>query len=90
MCGPSEKLKIPFRQSHERLARPVHPRHRSCAEARCELNFEVDLNRPDRFDLLILDVLAYVTKEQAEASVLFELVSALKAALDTDHCQSPL
>ena len=30
----------------------------------------------DRFDLLILDDLAYVTKDQAETSVLFELISA--------------
>lgn len=29
-----------------------------------------------RFDLLILDDLAYVTKDQAETSVLFELISA--------------
>ena len=33
-------------------------------------------NRLDRFDLLILDDLAYVTKDQAETSVLFELISA--------------
>ena len=30
----------------------------------------------DKFDLLILDDLAYVTKDQAETSVLFELISA--------------
>ena len=34
------------------------------------------INRLDRFDLLILDDLAYVTKDQAETSVLFELISA--------------
>ncbi len=32
-------------------------------------------NRLDRFDLLVLDDLAYVTKDQAETSVLFELIS---------------
>jgi hypothetical protein len=32
--------------------------------------------RLDRFDLLILDDLAYVTKDQAETSVPFELISA--------------
>jgi DNA replication protein DnaC len=32
--------------------------------------------RLDRFDLLILDDLAYVSKDQAETSVLFELISA--------------
>ena len=30
----------------------------------------------DKFDLLILDDIAYVTKDQAETSVLFELISA--------------
>ena len=30
----------------------------------------------DRYDLLILDDLAYVTKDQAETSVLFELIAA--------------
>ena len=44
--------------------------------ARRELALEAALNRLDRFDLLILDDLAYVTKEQAESSVLFELISA--------------
>ena len=33
-------------------------------------------HRLDRFDLLILDDLAYVSKDQAETSVLFELISA--------------
>ncbi|MFC7698326.1 ATP-binding protein, partial [Bradyrhizobium sp. GCM10028915] len=33
------------------------------------------INRLDRFDLLILDDLAYVTKDQADTSVLFELIS---------------
>jgi len=44
--------------------------------ARRELNLEATINRLDRFDLLILDDLAYVTKDQAETSVLFELISA--------------
>ncbi len=44
--------------------------------ARRELNLEAAINRLDRFDLLILDDLAYVTKDQAETSVLFELISA--------------
>ena len=43
--------------------------------ARRELVLEAALNRLDRFDLLILDDLAYVTKDQAETSVLFELIS---------------
>jgi DNA replication protein DnaC len=44
--------------------------------ARRELNLEAAISRLDRFDLLILDDLAYVTKDQAETSVLFELISA--------------
>jgi DNA replication protein DnaC len=44
--------------------------------ARRELDLEAAINRLDRFDLLILDDLAYVTKDQAETSVLFELIAA--------------
>ena len=44
--------------------------------ARRELGLEAAIGRLDRFDLLILDDLAYVTKDQAETSVLFELISA--------------
>ncbi|MEA3067722.1 MAG: hypothetical protein QOK41_1129 [Sphingomonadales bacterium] len=44
--------------------------------ARRELALEAAIARLDRFNLLILDDLAYVTKDQAETSVLFELISA--------------
>lgn len=44
--------------------------------ARRELGLEAAISRLDRFHLLILDDLAYVTKDQAETSVLFELISA--------------
>jgi DNA replication protein DnaC len=44
--------------------------------ARRELALEATINRLDRFHLLILDDLAYVSKDQAETSVLFELISA--------------
>ena len=44
--------------------------------ARRELALEAALNRLDRFDVLVLDDLAYVTKDQAETPVLFELISA--------------
>jgi len=43
--------------------------------ARRELNLEAAINRLDRFDLLVLDDVAYVTKDQAETSVLFELIA---------------
>ena len=44
--------------------------------ARRELALEAAIGRLERFDLLILDDLAYVAKDQAETSVLFELISA--------------
>jgi DNA replication protein DnaC len=44
--------------------------------ARRELGLEAAINRLDRFHLLILDDLAYVSKNQAETSVLFELIGA--------------
>ena len=43
--------------------------------ARRELALEAAIHRLERFDLLILDDIAYVTKDQAETSVLFELIS---------------
>ena len=54
--------------------------------ARRELDLEAAINRLDRFDLLILDDLAYVTKDQAETSVLFDA-----SAHDTNvaRCSSP-
>jgi DNA replication protein DnaC len=44
--------------------------------ARRELADEAAIARLDRFDLLALDDLAYINKDQAETSVLFELISA--------------
>ena len=44
--------------------------------ARRELALEAAIAKLDRFDLLILDDIAYVTKDQAETSVLFELIAA--------------
>ncbi len=44
--------------------------------ARKELTLENLLARLDRYHLLILDDFAYVRKDQAETSVLFELISA--------------
>jgi DNA replication protein DnaC len=38
-----------------------------------ELALESAIAKLDRYDLLILDDIAYVTKDQAETSVLFEL-----------------
>jgi DNA replication protein DnaC len=43
--------------------------------ARRELALEAAINRLDHFAVLILDDLAYVTKDQAETSALFELIS---------------
>src|SRR5664279_5184435 len=44
--------------------------------ARRELALESAIAKLDRYDLLILDDLAYVTKDQAETSALFELIAA--------------
>ena len=44
--------------------------------ARRELALESTIAKLDKYHLLILDDLAYVTKDQAETSVLFELISA--------------
>jgi len=44
--------------------------------ARRELALEAAIQRLDRYHLLVLDDLVYVTKDQAETSVLFELISA--------------
>ena len=44
--------------------------------ARRELGLEAAIAKLDKFDLPILDDLAYVTKYQSETSVLFELISA--------------
>ncbi|MDN5939416.1 MAG: IS21-like element helper ATPase IstB [Salinisphaera sp.] len=45
-------------------------------QARRDLALEGALTKLDKFHLLILDDLAYVTKDQAETSVLFELIGA--------------
>ena len=44
--------------------------------ARRELTLEAAIARLDKYHLLVLDDIAYVTKDQAETSVLFELISA--------------
>lgn len=44
--------------------------------ARRDLALEATMAKLDKYHLLILDDLAYVTKDQAETSVLFELISA--------------
>jgi DNA replication protein DnaC len=44
--------------------------------ARRDLVLEAAIAKLDKYHLLILDDLAYVTKDQTETSVLFELISA--------------
>src|SRR5512135_2766922 len=44
--------------------------------ARRELALEAAITKLDKYHLLILDDLAYVSKDQAETSVLFELINA--------------
>ena len=43
--------------------------------ARRDLRLPAELAKLDRFDLLILDDLSYVRRDQAETSVLFELIA---------------
>jgi DNA replication protein DnaC len=45
-------------------------------QARRDLMLESAIAKLDKFHLLILDDITYVTKDQAETSVLFELISA--------------
>ena len=44
--------------------------------ARRELVLEAAIRKLDKFHLLMLDDFSYITKDQAETSVLFELISA--------------
>jgi DNA replication protein DnaC len=44
--------------------------------ARRELGLEAAITKLDKYQLLILDDIAYVTKDQTETSVLFELIAA--------------
>ena len=43
--------------------------------ARQKLGLEATITKLDKCQLLILDDIAYVTKDQAETSVLFELIA---------------
>jgi DNA replication protein DnaC len=43
--------------------------------ARRDLRLPQELTKLDRFDLLVLDDLSYVRRDQAETSVLFELIA---------------
>ena len=66
------------RPRRERLSRALHPHHRSgAAPAGGKARARPGPARKARpLPLLILDDLAYVQKDQAETSVLFELISA--------------
>ena len=52
--------------------------------ARRDLELEAAISKLDKYQLLILDDIAYVTKDQAETSVLFELIAA-RAAITRRH-----
>jgi len=67
------------RPGRERMACNVHRTSdlvQRLQVARRELALESTIAKLDRYDLLILDDIAYVTKDQAETSVLFELIAA--------------
>ena len=84
LIGPPGAWQEPSRGRHRlgahraRLPGAVHPHHRphsTAAGARRELSLEAAIAKLDKYHLLILDD-AYVTKDQAETSVLFELITA--------------
>ena len=59
--------------------------------ARQDLALEAAITKLDRYDLLMLDDLSYVRKDQAETSVLFELISrTIRATQLADHRQPAL
>ena len=67
------------RRSSERPARPVHPHDRprpAAASSTPGPGARGRHRQADKYQLLILDDIAYVTKDQAETSVLFELIAA--------------
>jgi DNA replication protein DnaC len=49
---------------------------RGCRWRAGSLGLEAAITKLDKYQLLILDDIAYVTKDQAETSVLFELIAA--------------
>ncbi len=83
---PARRRQEPLGVSHrprshrERLAGALHPHHRprpaAAAAPAASLPSRAAIAKLDKFHLLILDDLAYVTKDQAETSVLFELIGA--------------
>jgi DNA replication protein DnaC len=54
---------------------PATPLVQQLQYAKLQLQFPTPLTKLDRFDLLILDDLGYVKKDEAETSVLFELIA---------------
>jgi DNA replication protein DnaC len=59
--------------------------------ARQALQLEQAIAKLDRFDLLILDDFSYVARDQAETSVLFELIAAqIRAQIPAGHRQPAL
>jgi transposase len=58
---------------HGLVRRSGGPRHRARGTP---LSEGAAINKLDKYQLLILDDIAYVTKDQAETSVLFELIAA--------------
>jgi len=59
--------------------------------ARRDLVLEAAIAKLDKYHLLILDDLAYVSKDQAETSVLFELIQCtIRATFLADHRKSAI
>ncbi len=80
-CGKTACRRRPRpHPDRERLPCAVHSSNTDMVQrlqvARQALQLEAALAKLDKYDLLILDDLSYVHKDQAETSVLFELISA--------------
>lgn len=75
MCWQRTSKPGACRISHD-YGRASHQTRPALQVARRELALESAIAKLDKYHLLVLDDLAYVTKDQAETSVLFELISA--------------
>ena len=73
-CNPDQRAPSPALAKEDVLyaTRPKPP----AQLIRATRSLEAAIAKLDKFHLLILDDIAYVTKDQAETSVLFELISA--------------
>src|SRR5438552_5075019 len=75
-CDQDARL-LRLRRGADAVQGPCHGagQRRRLARQGCSLQLPQALAKLDRYDLLILDDISYVRKDQAETSVLFELIA---------------